>query len=345
MDIGKVRLWSVRAHPELAPAAIDYFSARWSDGRQRALYDDCIRHCLDAPSSLPQWYLLMADEAIVGGAGMIPNDFISRMDLQPWLCALFVEEPYRGRHLAGRLIARSKADAVGMDCRALFVATYLRGFYERYGFRDIGVGYHPWGEQSRVYEVALETLTAKVQRVVAEDVAISDYDPRWPALFAAEKAFLETLLPAGFFRRIEHFGSTAVPGLAAKPVIDLLIEVASLAEARELLPPILEAEGYDSFWRPSFGNDGGPWYCWFIKRGPAGERLAHLHVVEKDFDEHWRRLKFRDYLRAHPEAARDYADLKRRLAAQNSTDRVAYTAAKGDFIRRLTALADGMSDS
>ena len=343
MDIRQVRLVAVREHPELAALAIDAYSAWWSGGQRRDLYDDCVRHSLDTPSTLPRWYLLLAGDEAIGGAGMISNDFISRMDLWPWLCAVYVAEPYRGRRLAGRLICRVKADARAAGFEALYVATNLRGFYERYGFAEIGVGYHPWGEQSRLFKAPLPSLSERVQRVLADDVAVCDYDPRWPELFAAEKALLESLVPDGYFRRIEHFGSTAVPGLAAKPVIDLLLEVESLAAARVLLPPILEAEGYDYFWRPTFGNDGGPWYCWFIKRGEQGERLAHLHVVEKSFAGHWQRLQFRDYLREHPAVAQEYADLKRRLAAENGHDRVAYTDAKGDFIRRMTALACGVN--
>ena len=88
---------------------------------------------------------------------------------------------------------------------------------------------------------------------MAEDVEVVPYDPAWPHLFDEERRHLLSCLPKGLFRRIEHFGSTAVPGLCAKPVVDMLVEVSSLNEIRKVVPPILEAQGYDYFWRP-MGN-------------------------------------------------------------------------------------------
>jgi len=182
-------------------------------------------------------------------------------------------------------------------------------------------------------------LRAKVARVVAEPVEIVPYDPDWPDRFAAEKAHLLACLPPGLIRRIEHFGSTAVPGLAAKPIIDMLVEVASLDETRRRAAPILEAQGYDYFWRPTFGDDGPPFYAWFIRRDAAGRRTHHIHMVEASFTGHWDRLLFRDFLRAHPETARAYQVLKLGLASTLSGDRVGYTRRKGAFIDRITARA------
>ena len=103
---------------------------------------------------------------------------------------------------------------------------------------------------------------------------------------------------------------------------------------------MLESQGYDYFWRPTIG-DAPPFYAWFIKRDPAtGVRTHHIHMVENtpEFAGHWERLLFRDYLIAHPELAREYAELKTRLAASEH-DRVAYTAGKTEFVLRVTALA------
>src|SRR5947209_15784859 len=110
----------------------------------------------------------------------------------------------------------------------------------------------------------MNTLAERVQRAVREDVAIVDYDCRWPEFFRREAAHLRSCIPEGLIRRIEHFGSTAVPGLAAKPIIDLLVEVSSLRTARTEIAPVLQAQGYDYFWRPSFGDDIPPWYAFFI---------------------------------------------------------------------------------
>ncbi len=183
-----------------------------------------------------------------------------------------------------------------------------------------------------------ETLAERVARVVREEVALVAYDRRWPGMFRAEKAHLLDCLPDGLLRRIEHFGSTAVPGLAAKPIVDMLVEVTSLDAARERIAPVLEAQGYDYFWRPSWGNDTPPYYAWFIRRDRRGVRTHHIHMVEAHF-EHWDRLLFRDYLIAEPRTARAYGALKRSLAATFPRDRVAYTRGKTAFVLRVTALA------
>jgi GrpB-like predicted nucleotidyltransferase (UPF0157 family) len=186
----------------------------------------------------------------------------------------------------------------------------------------------------------VETPEQKLRRVLGEAVGVVPYDPRWPDRFRAEADHLRACLPADLVVRIEHFGSTAVPGLAAKPVVDILVEVASLAETRRRIAPLLEAQGYDYFWRPTHGDDEPPFYAWFIKRDPStGERTHHIHMVEAGFGEHWDRLRLRDHLIAHPEVAAEYAALKRRLAAETPGDRVAYARGKREFLDQVTELA------
>ena len=158
-----------------------------------------------------------------------------------------------------------------------------------------------------------ETLDERIRRAVQEDVAIVPYNSEWPKLFLEEEEHLLTCLPRKLIGRIEHFGSTAVPGLAAKPIIDMLVEVKSLEEARRRIVPILESQGYDYFWRPTWGNDTPPFYAWFIKRNSSGKRTHHIHMVERHF-EHWDRLPFRDYLIQHSDVAEEYQRLKMRLA-------------------------------
>jgi len=164
------------------------------------------------------------------------------------------------------------------------------------------------------------------------------YDPHWPVLFEQEKEHLLACLPGQLINRIEHFGSTAVPGLAAKPIIDILVEVTSLEETRKQIAPILESREYDYFWRPTWGDDTPPFYAWFIKRDTGGNRTHHIHMVEHDF-EHWDRLLFRDYLIEHPEVAKEYQDLKYRLYKAHPDDRIVYTKGKTEFILGVTAMA------
>jgi GrpB-like predicted nucleotidyltransferase (UPF0157 family)/GNAT superfamily N-acetyltransferase len=183
----------------------------------------------------------------------------------------------------------------------------------------------------------METLEERIRRVVQEDIAIVPYDPCWPEWFRREKEHLLSCLPGNLVRRVEHFGSTAVPGLAAKPIVDMLVEVTDLQAARTQIAPLLEAQGYDYFWRPTHGDDGPPFYAWFIKRDPAsGVRTHHIHMVDAGFRDHWDRLHFRDYLIAHPHVALEYQSLKLHLASEHSNDRVAYTQGKTDFIVRVT---------
>src|SRR5262245_32444688 len=187
----------------------------------------------------------------------------------------------------------------------------------------------------------METLQQRIQRTVREEIAIVPYDPRWPELFRREKDHLLSCLPHDLIRRIEHFGSTAVPELAAKPVVDMLVEVTDLQATQARIAPVLEQQGYDYFWRPTHGDDGPPFYAWFIKREwGTGVRTHHIHMVECHFVEHWDRLLFRDYLIEHPKVAKEYEALKLRLSSAHPKDRVAYTRGKTEFVVKLTVQAE-----
>jgi len=186
----------------------------------------------------------------------------------------------------------------------------------------------------------MEAHAQKLARVLAEVVQIVPYDPAWPQRFREEKDHLERLFPYPLIRRVEHFGSTAIPGLSAKPIIDMLIEVPDLNETRRVIPTVLEAEGYDYFWRPTSGSNTPPFYAWFIRRDSrTGARTHHLHMVEPHFVQHWDRLLFRDYLISHPALAEEYERLKRRLATLHTQDRVLYTREKAAFIDSVTEAA------
>lgn len=180
-----------------------------------------------------------------------------------------------------------------------------------------------------------------VRKAVREEIQIVPYDPSWPESFKREADRLRGYLPRGVIRRIEHFGSTAVPGLAAKPIIDILVEVSALRVARNEIAPMLQKRRYDYFWRPTFGYDIPPWYAFFIKRNKRGVRTHHIHMItrHRTFTEHWERLLFRDYLIANPETAHEYELLKIELAKLHSMDRAAYTAAKAEFIERIMVQA------
>lgn len=150
-----MKVISVRKNPEYKDKAIAYFQKSWPEV-WAIIYEDSISHSITAKNALPQWYLLILDEEIIGCAGLITNDFISRGDLYPWVCALFIEEKHRGSSYGSLLIdyAKSEAKEAGFD--HVYLSTEHIGLYEKYGFEYIGQGYHPWGEASRIYGIKLK---------------------------------------------------------------------------------------------------------------------------------------------------------------------------------------------
>ncbi|MHB8572016.1 MAG: GNAT family N-acetyltransferase [Candidatus Dormibacteria bacterium] len=160
---------------------------------------------------------------------------------------------------------------------------------------------------------------------LAEPVVVVDHDPGWKDRFEEEAARIRGVL--GPAAQLEHVGSTAVPGLAAKPVIDILAGLTSMGEAPAVVRA-LEAAGW--VYAPEF-EDEFPERRLF-GRIDRGRRTHHLHLVETGGGFWHRHLRFRDWLRGSPEARRDYAALKRALAVQHADDRPAYTGGKTEFV-------------
>lgn len=184
----------------------------------------------------------------------------------------------------------------------------------------------------------MDSFEEKLARVLAERIELVGYDPTWPDRFLAEAARLAQFFPQGCIQRIEHIGSTAVPGLAAKPIVDILVGVDDFGPVVKHVAPAMEQAGYDYFLRPEFGDEG-PRYPWFIGRDSSGKRISHIHVVLINDQPQWDRVLFRDYLRRHREAANSYAALKRDLAMRCADDRAAYTLGKTAFIQEILTLA------
>ncbi len=146
------KVMSVRENPGYKEKAVGYLQQSWPEVWP-VMYRDCLDHCLDAENPLPQWYLLEKEGAVIGCAGLITNDFISRMDLYPWLCALYVAEEQRGNNYAKRLIGKAMEDTKRFGFKYLSLCTVHVGYYERFGFEYIGQGYQPWQEQMRIYRI------------------------------------------------------------------------------------------------------------------------------------------------------------------------------------------------
>jgi GrpB-like predicted nucleotidyltransferase (UPF0157 family) len=165
-----------------------------------------------------------------------------------------------------------------------------------------------------------------------ETVDLVEADPAWAGRGEQERARLETLLAPWLVAHIEHVGSTAIPDLPAKPIIDLQAPVADLADAR----PIAAALGPYGWHYVDPDLDQRPWRRFFVKVA-GGRRSAHLHVMVRDSPRWYQQIAFRDALRADPTLTADYAALKRVLAIRHSDNREAYSAAKSDFIRKVLA--------
>jgi len=160
-----------------------------------------------------------------------------------------------------------------------------------------------------------------------EEVELSPYSPMWPAVFDIERGRLLEIFGSGAVL-IEHIGSTAVPGLGAKPIIDILLGASTLAIVERSIPA-LEATGYR--YVPEFER-AAPNRRYFVKtHGQPGHFHLHAVVIDTPF---WKdHIAFRDALRASPALAQQYWKLKRSLAGRFRNDRGAYTDAKSAFIR------------
>lgn len=170
----------------------------------------------------------------------------------------------------------------------------------------------------------------------AAPVRIVDYDPSWPVAFAALASVIKHQL-GSWIMDIEHVGSTAVPGLAAKPIIDMDVVIAAESDLPAVIA-LLGSLGY--IYEGDLGISGR--YAFARANDEVPEDGAgtiwpehHLYVCPADSPELARHLAFRDYLRTHPVAAVAYGKLKRRLAAEHTWNRDAYTEGKSDFINTI----------
>jgi RimJ/RimL family protein N-acetyltransferase len=166
-------------------------------------------------------------------------------------------------------------------------------------------------------------------------ILIEPYNPEWPKQAGKEVDMLKSRLDFSWIKGIQHIGSTAIPELIAKPILDLAIGVTDLESAKALIP-ILREEDY-TFW----GDNPDKSKLFFVKgMPPFGEkRTHHIHVMPVTHHDWLLRPLFRDYLIAHPGAKQAYADLKQNLASQYQSDRETYTNSKTTFIRDINLKA------
>jgi GrpB-like predicted nucleotidyltransferase (UPF0157 family) len=187
----------------------------------------------------------------------------------------------------------------------------------------------PW---QRLFEIRLDVEVTRSGRSGPGEIVVADYDPAWAEVFARDRAAIAGAL-GDIARGIEHVGSTSVPGLAAKPIIDILLGVDEDDLDRIIEPLERIGYAYDPDWEISI-----PRRRYFRRLLPDGTNTHHLHAVPIGGEFWTRHLRFRDYLRAHPSKAEEYAALKRETARRHRGG-IDYTFAKTEFIRSVEALA------
>jgi GrpB-like predicted nucleotidyltransferase (UPF0157 family) len=165
-------------------------------------------------------------------------------------------------------------------------------------------------------------------------VIIVDYNPQWPSMYEQEKTRIQSVI-GEYLIDIQHVGSTSIPGLSAKPIIDIMAVIRNISFVEQCVKP-LEALDY------AYKGEGGiPGRHFFRKPTdiPRTGRTFHMHMVEKGHEQWAMYQLFREYLRLHPESVQQYDTLKRELAAKHGADREAYTDAKAPFIRSILRAA------
>lgn len=166
---------------------------------------------------------------------------------------------------------------------------------------------------------------------MAKPIIVVEYDPTWPDTFESLKKRVAQAL-GDVAVAIEHVGSTSVPGLAAKPIIDMDVVVPTSGDVPTAIERLADI-GY--IHQGNLGIEGREAFI-----APPNTPDHHLYVCPQDSRELRRHVRFRDYLRRHPDAAKRYADLKRLLAERHRDDRGAYTQAKTEFITEILRIAE-----
>ncbi|MFI5028270.1 MAG: GNAT family N-acetyltransferase [Solirubrobacterales bacterium] len=302
------------------------------DPAVRMLYADFIREA-DGPLGID----IEAEIAAGPPANLAPPDgvlLLARIDGDPAALggvrhldtpvaevkSMYVVPAYRGTGLARAVLAELERIARERGCRAtrLDTSDYLTAaiaLYRSAGYREVA-DYNGNPKANLWFERTLGD----------EPIRVVPYNSRWPQVFERERATLKDAIGEWAVGGIHHVGSTAVPGLAAKPTVDILVGVRDLASSRACFEPLA---GLGYVHAPYLSDE----MHWFLKPDPS-RRSHHLHLVPVDSPRYIEELSFRDLLRADPEKAEEYASLKRELAERFRDDREAYTDAKTDFVRR-----------
>jgi len=146
-----IKIINIRENPDWVERAADYYSSRWNIDRQ--LYLDSLTDSISTKELVPRWFLMLRGSEIIGGCGLIENDFMVRTDLCPWLCALYIEPSERGKGLGAQLLMHCRRVAAGLGYNRVYLNTDHVGYYEKYDWHYLGDFAHQSGNNTRVYDV------------------------------------------------------------------------------------------------------------------------------------------------------------------------------------------------
>ncbi len=313
-----VRSWQAAYRGILPDALLEGLSVSEREQSWNALLHDGDSHWLtlvaESPGGALTGFCSVATPSCDEGAGEKTAE----------IGALYVDPGHWREGVGAAMLSAALAELAGRGWRdvVLWVLPENRpalAFYDRFGFA-IEEGAEKLEERSGRPVIRLRTELDQPIRLVP-------YDPSWPNRFAEEQVALNAAIGSWATGGIHHIGSTAVPGLDAKPIIDILVGVDSLEASRACLDPLANLA---YLYAPYLADE----MHWFCKPHPA-RRTHHLHLVPTDSRRFRDELAFRDRLRESPQDAEEYAALKHDLADRFADDREAYTDAKAAFIRRV----------
>ncbi|MDD4474243.1 MAG: GrpB family protein [Eubacteriales bacterium] len=187
-----------------------------------------------------------------------------------------------------------------------------------------------------IKEITVIEETNEERQARIYPIILSEYNFAWPEWYAEEKASLERLIGIENIARISHFGSTSVPGLLAKPTVDILLEIKENTDIEKLIA-VMPDDEYICLRQQTVDSPDCVMFLKGYLHDGFASKVFHIHVRHpSDWDE----LYFRDYLISHPKAVAEYAELKRGLFKDYEHNRDGYTAAKGEFIKKVTKKAN-----
>jgi GrpB-like predicted nucleotidyltransferase (UPF0157 family)/ribosomal protein S18 acetylase RimI-like enzyme len=289
-------------------------------------------------------FLVMRDGDDIVGAAVFGRSITEGYPDDGEVSALYLRQDCIGKGHGHTLLSKAERELTGMGYADFVLDVFTANtraidFYTAHGYKKVderllnlcGTDY-PYTVFRKHYEVVAFGLTlSELWRLFP--VELAEHDPAWRDWYDDEKSSLLALLGSAV-KRIDHIGSTAIDGLLAKPIVDILLQIADDCDVGEL-----KAKLAGGGWL-MMAERTEPYPQLDLNKGytPSGfaDKVYHLHVRRVgDWDE----PHFRDYIAKHPEAAAEYAALKRRLLAKYKYDRDAYTEAKGEFIRACIAKA------